>query len=145
VFGETTCNIGVIRGGARANVIPAEAQADLQIRLATSAAPVKQLLQLAIAGRVQIEYFSDHDPVRLLALDEFAQCVPRFTTDIPYLSNWGTPLLLGPGSIFVAHTDHEYISKDELTAAVSLYARLATKLMALDRERDKENSSVSAG
>jgi acetylornithine deacetylase len=132
VFGETTCNIGVLRGGARANVIPAEAQADLQIRLATSGAPVKRLLEAAIAGRAQIEYFSDHDPVRLLALEEFEQCVPRFTTDIPYLSNWGTPLLLGPGSIFVAHTDHEYISKSELTAAVNLYARLAKILIARD-------------
>ena len=55
---------------------------------------------------------------------------PAFHNDIPYLSNWGTPLLIGPGSIFVAHTDHEMISKKELTEAVDLYVRLGTTLMA---------------
>ena len=130
MFGETTCNIGVMSGGTRPNVIPAEAQAELQIRLVSSAAPIKQLVKEAIAGRAQVEYSSEHEPVRLLALDGFEKCVPSFTTDIPYLSNWGTPLLLGPGSIFVAHTEHEKISKQELAAAVDLYARLAKTLLA---------------
>jgi acetylornithine deacetylase len=52
----------------------------------------------------------------------------RFTTDVPYLSNWGKPLLLGPGSILDAHTDHERISKLELQHAVDLYVELAKKL-----------------
>ena len=53
----------------------------------------------------------------------------RFTTDIPYLTNWGTPLLIGPGSILDAHTDHERIPKRELTAAVDLYAQLVRTLL----------------
>jgi len=129
MFGETTCNIGVMSGGTRANVIPSEAEAELQIRLVTSAAPVKQLVEAAIAGRAELKYSSEHEPVRLLALDGFETCIPRFTTDIPYLSNWGTPLLLGPGSILDAHTADEKISKKELAAAVDLYARLAKMLL----------------
>jgi len=128
MFGETTCNIGVISGGTRPNVIPAEAEAELQIRLVTSAAPIKQMIEAAVAGRGQIKYSSEHEPVRLQALPGFEICVPRFTTDIPYLSNWGTPLLVGPGSIFDAHTGHEKISKRELIGAVDLYARLARVL-----------------
>jgi hypothetical protein len=54
----------------------------------------------------------------------------RFTTDIPYLPNWGTPLLIGPGSILVAHTAEECVRKSELTEAVSLYTRLARTLLA---------------
>ena len=52
----------------------------------------------------------------------------RFTTDVPHLSQWGKPLLIGPGSILVAHTDHEKISKVELANAVDLYVDLAKTL-----------------
>jgi len=52
----------------------------------------------------------------------------RFTTDVPYLSNWGKPLLLGPGSILDAHTEHERIAKSELKRAIDLYVRLASAL-----------------
>jgi acetylornithine deacetylase len=104
-LGETTCNIGVIRGGTRSNVIPAEAEADLQLRLVTAGRPVREMLERAVGGRAEIEYLSEAAPVHLVALDGFEQCAVRFMTDIPHLSNWGAPLLLGPGSILVAHTD----------------------------------------
>ncbi len=130
LLGETTCNIGIIKGGARANVVPDEASADLQIRLAGSAGPVKEMLEAAVAGRAAVDYLSEHDPVQLLSVPEFEQCVVRFTTDIPYLSQWGAPLLLGPGSILNAHTEHEFVLKAELAAAVDLYAGIARELLA---------------
>ncbi len=52
-----------------------------------------------------------------------------YTTDIPLLSNWGTPLLLGPGSIHVAHTDHEHVRTRDLGDAVDAYERLARALL----------------
>jgi acetylornithine deacetylase len=131
-FGETTCNIGTIAGGSRANVIPAEAQADLQIRLVTPAAVVKEILERAVKGRARVEYLSQAEPVRLLAVEGFASCVVRFTTDIPQLTNWGEPLLLGPGSILDAHTNHERVGRRELAEAVELYARLVQTLLARD-------------
>jgi acetylornithine deacetylase len=124
VLGETTCNIGVIAGGTRSNVIAAEAQADLQIRLVTEGAPVRELLEQAVGGLAEIEYLSEAAPVHMLAVDGFEQCAVRFMTDIPHLTNWGQPLLLGPGSILVAHTDHERVSKRELLKSVELYTRL---------------------
>ena len=127
-FGETTCNIGVIRGGTRPNVIPAEARAELQIRLPVTVEEVKQVVEESVAGRARIEYTSEHDPVKLFSVSGFEECVVRFTTDIPYLSRWGQPLLLGPGSILVAHTAHERIAKQELKDAVELYAQLARHL-----------------
>jgi len=128
VFGETTCNIGVLDGGTRSNVIAAHARADLHIRLATDKAPVKQMLEAVVAGRATLEYTSEHNPVRLHEIEGFPQCVVRFTTDVPYLSNWGKPLLIGPGSILVAHTDHERVSKKELEDAVELYVKLVKRL-----------------
>lgn len=130
VLGETTCNIGVIKGGTRPNVVPEEASADLQLRLVGRADAVKKILGDAIAGRAEAEYLSEHEPVHLHAIDGFEQCIVRFTTDIPYLSKWGTPLLLGPGSILNAHTDHEFVEKRELNEAVDLYARLVCALLA---------------
>jgi acetylornithine deacetylase len=128
-LGETTCNIGVIRGGNRSNVIPAEAEADLQLRLVTEGAPVRELLERAVGGRAEIEYLSEAAPIRLFTLDGFEQCAVRFMTDIPHLTNWGAPLLLGPGSILVAHTDEERINKRELERAVELYVKLVGKLI----------------
>ncbi|PYS82129.1 MAG: peptidase dimerization protein [Acidobacteria bacterium] len=129
-FGETTCNIGTVNGGTRPNVIPAEAQAELQIRLVTPSAVVKKILEAAVAGRARVEYLSAAEPVRMHAVEGFEREVVRFTTDIPYLANWGAPLLVGPGSILDAHTDGERVSKRELEEAAALYARLARTLLA---------------
>src|SRR4029450_8942667 len=115
-------------GGTRPNVIPDKARAELQIRLGIDIEHVKRVLEDAVRGRGRLESASAHNPVRLFAVPGFEQCVVRFTTDVPYLSNWGQPLLLGPGSILDAHTDHERISKNELHTAVDLYVELANKL-----------------
>ncbi|MFL6230697.1 MAG: M20/M25/M40 family metallo-hydrolase [Pyrinomonadaceae bacterium] len=133
-FGETTCNVGTIAGGTRPNVTAAQAEAVLQFRLVTPAREVKDALERLVAGRVAVEYLSENDPLRLLQVEGFAQTVVRFTTDIPYLPSWGVPLLIGPGSILVAHTARERVSKRELVAAVSLYQRLARTLLARAEE-----------
>jgi acetylornithine deacetylase len=127
-FGTTTCNIGVISGGVRPNVIADKARAELQIRLGIDIEQVKKVLEAAAATRGRLEYSTAHNPIRLFSVAGFEQCVVRFTTDIPYLSAWGKPLLLGPGSILDAHTDHEKISKRELANAVDLYIDLLKTL-----------------
>ena len=127
-FGATTCNIGVLEGGTRPNVIPDHARAQLQIRLGIDIEQVKRIVERAVGGRGEIEYASAHNPVRLFSVPGFEETVVRFTTDVPYLSNWGKPLLLGPGSILDAHTDHERVSKRELEHAVDLYVKLVGEL-----------------
>ena len=141
-FGETTCNIGLISGGTRTNVIPAEAQADLHFRLVTDSSVVEKQLENLVRGRARLEVLSSSDPVRMLSVEGFEQVVVRFTTDITYLSSWGQPLLLGAGSIFDAHTEHERVRKRELEESVELYVRLARKLLA---EQGVESSLESAG
>jgi acetylornithine deacetylase len=127
-FGTTTCNIGVLSGGTRPNVIADKARAELQIRLGIDIEHVKRVLEDAVGTRGRLEYSSAHNPVRLFSVPGFDECVVRFTTDVPYLSQWGKPLLLGPGSILDAHTDHERISKRELEHAIDLYFKLSKQL-----------------
>lgn len=128
-FGETTCNIGVLAGGAGSNVIAPDGRAELHIRLIGDPAPVRALLERAVAGRAQIDYLSHTPPIRLTAVPGFEQCVVGFTTDVPHLSNWGKPLLFGPGSIHDAHTPTERIAKTELERGVELYVQLARRLL----------------
>ncbi|HEX8899474.1 MAG TPA: peptidase dimerization domain-containing protein, partial [Chthoniobacterales bacterium] len=128
VFGETTCNIGIIAGGKRANIIPDAAEATIFLRLAVDSSSAQSALEDTIAERATIDRKGGHDPIRLFTVEGFEQMLARFTTDIPYLSNWGRPLLIGPGSILVAHTDHERINKRELIEAVDLYVKLVKSL-----------------
>jgi acetylornithine deacetylase len=158
-FGETTCNVGTLAGGTRPNVTAAHAEAVLQFRLVSNPREVKAALERLAADRIEIEYLSENTPLRLTTLEGFDRAIMRFTTDIPYLTSWGTPLLVGPGSILVAHTAEERIAKRELVAAVGLYARLARRLLArADEEagttrneigetnaRDGEEAGESAG
>ncbi|PYP07939.1 MAG: peptidase dimerization protein [Gemmatimonadetes bacterium] len=128
LFGETTVNIGVIAGGTRPNVVAADARADLQVRLVTEAPPVQALLEHAVRDRARIDYLTAVPPLRLATVPGFETCVVRFTTDIPHLTNWGTPLLLGPGSILDAHSAHERISEAELAEGADAYVRLVHAL-----------------
>lgn len=123
-FGETTLNIGTINGGLKTNVVPPFAEAGLHIRMVGELEPVLEVLETAIAGRGELETMSLSLPVKMLAVDGFKQKVVRFTTDIPNLPNWGTPLLLGPGSILDAHTKNEFVLKKDLEEAVELYCGL---------------------
>jgi acetylornithine deacetylase len=128
-FGDTTCNIATLDGGVALNVIPPSAEAGLLIRLTTPMEPIRDALICLIRDRGELELLSYSLPVKMLAVDGFEQKVVRFTTDIPHLGNWGQPLLLGPGSILVAHTKDEFVLKKDLEEAVTLYIDLVKKLL----------------
>lgn len=128
-FGETTVNIGTIEGGMALNVIPPSAEAGLAIRLTTKREPIEDAIRAVVRDRGDIEILSASEPVKMLAVDGFEQKVVRFTTDIPHLPNWGKPLLIGPGSILVAHTKDEFVLKKDLETAVELYHGLVKALL----------------
>ena len=128
-FGETTVNIGTVEGGVALNVIPPRAEAGLAIRLTTPKEPIFEAVKSVVRDRGEVEILSCSEPVKMLAVEGFDQKVVRFTTDIPYLTNWGQPLLLGPGSILVAHTKDEFVLKKDLEKAVELYSSLVKRLL----------------
>lgn len=135
-FGETTCNIATLDGGVALNVIPPNAEAGILIRLTTPMETVKEALESLIEDRGELEIMSYSLPVKMLAVDGFNQKVVRFTTDIPHLGKWGQPLLLGPGSILVAHTKDEFVLKKDLETAVDLYVELVKSLLNAEHAKD---------
>ncbi|HUQ20457.1 MAG TPA: M20/M25/M40 family metallo-hydrolase [Gemmatimonadaceae bacterium] len=130
VLGETTVNIGVIRGGTEANIIPANAEAELMIRLVSDVAPIKTMIRKWAKGKAEIEFGSTIPAQHFHTVEGFETAPVAYTSDIPLLSRWGTPLMFGPGSIHVAHTPDEFIDVEELRASVDTYERLAKTLLA---------------
>jgi len=127
--GPSTLNIGLIQGGRAPNVIADRAEAQVAVRLVGDSAPVRAAILEAAAGLADVDFTLEIPFVRLRTAEGFPTMIAKFTTDIPKLTNWGEPLLLGPGSIHVAHTPHEKIAKRELLDAVELYIRLAKQLL----------------
>jgi acetylornithine deacetylase len=129
VLGETTVNIGTIRGGTEANVVPAACEAELMFRLVGDVAEVKRAVAKWAKGKAELEWGSTIPAQRFHTVPGFEAVPVSYTSDIPLLGRWGTPLLLGPGSIHVAHTPDEHVSVAELRDAVGHYERLVRSLL----------------
>jgi acetylornithine deacetylase len=128
LLGRTHYTVGLIEGGVAPNVVSPHASAELMFRTVGEGTHVRELLKV-VESLVSIEHVLDVPAVRLQTLPGFESAVFPYTTDVPWLTRWGTPLLIGPGSIHVAHTDEEHLSIDELLHAVEIYQSLATRLL----------------
>jgi len=126
--GPCTRNVGSIQGGRAPNVISDVAKADLFYRLVGPADELRRQITEAVGSLAEVRFTRETPFMRLRTLDGLPTMVAAFTTDIPSLPNWGEPLLLGPGSIHVAHTEGEYVEKAQLTEAVEMYCALAKQL-----------------
>jgi acetylornithine deacetylase len=126
--GPSTLNIGLIHGGHAPNVIADTAEAQVLIRLVGPSEQTRMAIEQAVAGLAEVEFTLEIPFIRMREVEGLETMVAAFTTDIPALSNWGEPLLLGPGSIHVAHTPFEKIAKRELLQAVDLYFEVAQRL-----------------
>jgi acetylornithine deacetylase len=127
-IGPCTLNIGLIEGGRAPNVIPDYAHADLLYRLVSSSDDLRRQIVDTAGNQVKVEFPLELPFLRLRTVDGLPTMIAAFTTDIPTLTNWGEPLLIGPGSIHVAHTDGEFIEKQQLAEAVDLYCAIAKQL-----------------
>jgi len=127
-IGPCTLNIGMIEGGRAPNVIPDFARAHLLYRLIAPAHDLRRQILAAVGSLAEVNFVLEIPFMRLRTLDGLPAMIAAFTTDIPALTRWGEPLLVGPGSIHVAHTEHEHIEKAQLTAAVDLYCTIAKLL-----------------
>lgn len=127
--GPSTLNIGQVQGGYAPNVIADKAEAQVLTRLVGDGAPVREMILDAAKGLADVEFTLEIPFQRLRAVPGLPTMIAKFTTDIPWLNNWGEPLLLGPGSIHVAHTPYEKIAKKELLEAVDLYVQVARQLL----------------
>jgi acetylornithine deacetylase len=128
-IGPCTLNIGLIEGGRAPNVIPDYAHADLLYRLVGPSQDLRRQILATAGDQVKVTFPLELPFLRLRTVDGLPTMIAKFTTDIPKLTNWGEPLLLGPGSIHVAHTDGEFIDKQQLAEAINLYCAIAKQLL----------------
>jgi acetylornithine deacetylase len=127
--GDSTLNIGLIEGGYAPNVIADEASATVLVRLVGPSEEIRAGLQKAAGNDAEVDVTLEIPFQRLKRVEGLPTMVAAFTTDIPALSNWGEPMLLGPGSIHVAHTPHERLAKQEQRDAIDLYTKIAHRLV----------------
>ena len=127
--GRCTVNIGILEGGEAPNVVPSFARAHLLYRLVGPSDALRNRILKAVGDLAEVKFVLEIPFVRLRTVDGVPRMVAAFTTDIPRLSNWGEAVLLGPGSIQVAHTEREHVSKRQLFEAVDLYCAIAHKLL----------------
>ncbi len=130
--GPCTMNIGMIEGGRAPNVIPDYARAHLLFRLVGPATELRQEITSATKEKAEAEFKLEIPYMEFTTVPGIGTMIAAFTTDIPALSAWGQPLLIGPGSIHVAHTEGEYIEKRQLLEAIDLYAKIAEELLRSD-------------
>jgi len=129
LLGPSTLNIGTISGGRAPNVIADEARAEILFRLVSDSTETKEALMHAVEGRAELREIIEIPALHLNAIDGLPTTVVAFTTDIPaFAGQWGEPFLLGPGSIHVAHTLEERVSKAQLVEAVEIYQRMVIEL-----------------
>ena len=122
VLGKATVNVGVIRGGEKPNIIPAQAECEMIFR--TVSHPDDVLAKLKqIAGRFggRITMSRGNPPQFMEVPPNAPSTVVAFNTDVPHLASLGKPLLFGPGSILDAHGASERIAKADLLNAVNTY------------------------
>ena len=134
LLGRSTLNIGTIDGGRAPNVVADLAEAEIMFRTVGDPADIRKAVSAATAGRAEAEEVLHTPAVQLAKFDGLPTTIVAFATDIPTFDGvWGQPFLVGPGSIHLAHTAEEHISKKELSEAVDIYTRMATQLLAADR------------
>jgi acetylornithine deacetylase len=129
-MGATFYSVGLVNGGVAPNVISPSADAEVMFRTVGDHETLRGLMTAHLGSLVSVDDVLVVPPVRLRTAPGFERASFAFTTDIPWLDRWGAPLLLGPGSVTVAHTADEHVEIAELHRAVDLYARLAQGLLA---------------
>jgi acetylornithine deacetylase len=130
LLGPSTLNIGTIAGGRAPNVIADQATAEIFVRLVGDSTATKDAIAAAVSGKAEAREMIEIPAVRLGSLPGIETTVVAYTTDIPAFGDaWGTPFLIGPGSIHVAHTLDERIPKRQLEDAVGIYQRMVTQLL----------------
>jgi acetylornithine deacetylase len=129
VLGRTFYTVGLMHGGVAPNVIPPEATAEAMFRTVGDWRDVRAQLDRHFGHTVTIEDVYVVPPVTLSTVPGFEPVVFPFTTDIPFLVAWGAPLLIGPGSVEMAHTADESVAVGDLARAVDIYAAMATSLL----------------
>jgi len=130
LLGQSTINIGTVTGGRAPNVIADAAKAEVFVRLVGEPGPIRDAFRREAGDRAEVKEIGHIPVMKFEGFDGLPTTVVSFTSDAPILGGaWGKALLIGPGSIHVAHTAEERIAKQELMEAVGIYTGMTRKLL----------------
>jgi acetylornithine deacetylase len=129
VFGKTTLNIGVLEAGTAANVLAESARADILLRTGVPVDEVLGAIEPIAKGRAELEVAYRSEPASFRCPRGTRGEIVAYACDLPLLSAWGEPILVGPGSILDAHTAGEKVDLSRVEDAAILYADLARGLL----------------
>ncbi len=147
-LGAATLSIGVVRGGQAPNIVPDEAWLWVDRRTLPGEPPeaVKReledvLARAGLSGEIVVDACREEKPPLGNAADSLAVEATRdalrtleleaapgtvaFGTDAGVFSREGIPsIVIGPGSIALAHTAKEFVPIDEVETMVRIFERL---------------------
>ena len=157
-YGNTTMNFGRIDGGVAANVVAEKSSAKIATRLAAGTPDIvkglilnatKEVKARAVkqGGDLEFDWSGNgYPPVPINCdIEGFEKLTVNYGTDVPNLEGDHKRYLYGPGTIFVAHSDHEALKRKELEQAVLDYRRLiiqASKMEPMQRGADVGSEQV---
>ncbi|KAJ2896637.1 hypothetical protein MKZ38_005396 [Zalerion maritima] len=134
LFGHTTVNVGIMDGGVASNVIPESALADLTIRVAigpqesgadTVVERLRMVLKSIDSEAFDTQCFNGYGVIECECnVEGFETEIMNYGTDIPNFKANAKRYLYGPGTILVAHSDHEAIKLADLEESVEGYKKL---------------------
>jgi acetylornithine deacetylase len=101
----------------------------LLYRLVGPSDELRKRIVETVGDLAKVDFYLEIPFMRFREVGKLPTMVAAFTTDIPALTNWGEPLLIGPGSIHVAHTDAEFVEKQQLDEAIELYCKITGQLL----------------
>lgn len=127
--GHTSVNIGLIQGGVADNVLAPDAMARLMFRTIGPCSDVLERLEEVVGDRAVVEGGKTSDPLELHVPPGYPGAPVAFGSDLPYLRAIGIPMMLGPGSILVAHGDDEHLALAELEEAVEMYTSIGRRIL----------------
>lgn len=129
VFGETSMNIGILEAGSAPNVLAENARAEILFRTGLRIDDLLGRIEESPDGAVGFDVPYRSDPILFRIPRGGSGDIVSFACDLPLLTNWGEPLLLGPGSILDAHAAQEKVDLEEVEEAVAVYADLTASLL----------------
>ncbi|PWW72022.1 Zn-dependent exopeptidase [Tuber magnatum] len=127
LLGNSTLNYGVVGGGTAPNIISSYANASVAIRLAADPLSVRTLVNETIKDlSITLTWFERFYGPQYLDYDVegFETEAQAYGTDIPNLKGSHKRYLYGPGSIFTAHSNAEFVTVTDLVKSVEGYKAL---------------------
>jgi acetylornithine deacetylase len=130
LFGETFLNIGEVSGGRARNMLAGQAIAKCIMRLSVASQQIVKLIESRLAPQVRMDIKSVSEPFSYVVPQGFKSFIAGFGSDAPYLRGVGRAMLIGPGSLDLAHQDNEHVLVKDLSAACLAYRNIAAQVRA---------------